>query len=117
MKSATIAACATTVLAVAAIVTLTAAAQEYVLGRERDAAIQFHELATKVNALDVALNARISTLDMRISALEAGQREIRNEMVTRRDFDEAISKLEVLIQKEPTWFSDHWTTSPPLQDK
>ena len=107
-----IAACAGTILATAAIVTLTAAAQEYVLGRERDTAIELHALAGKVASLEngqAALNSRIAALERGQAALNSGQAGLnakmdqlirlssrpaeRQEYVTRAELEAAMKAL------------------------
>ncbi len=80
--------------ALLAFVSLTAVAQE--------AAIELRVLSLRVSALEQGQAA----LAMRVSALEAGQAEIRREqaemrqeMVTQCDFDNAIARLIAAIQE------------------
>jgi len=98
-----ITACAGTVLAAATIVSLTAVAQEYVLGRERDAAIELHALSLKVSALEqgqAALAMKVSALEVGQTAIRREQAEMRQEMVTQRDFNNAITRLIAAIQEK-----------------
>ena len=100
---AVIAACASTVLAVSAIIGLTAAAQEYVLGKERDVAIELHALSANVSALErgqndlavivAAFEQGQNDLAVKVVALEEGQNEIRENMLTQKDLEEAIAQL------------------------
>ena len=129
MKSKTpgvIVACTGTVLAAAAIIGLTATAQEYVLGRERDVAIEIHDLKSDFSRVKADLDTRFSLIEadletniaeqrerqlefsQRIFALEDGQNAIKTvqqqilmNMVTQEDLEEAIGSAldEKLDQK------------------
>ncbi|MCY4349679.1 MAG: hypothetical protein OXC25_07520 [Thiotrichales bacterium] len=84
-----IAVCASTVLAVAVIFGLTAAAQECVLGRERDVAIEIHALSEKVSGLEKEQAEFARALN-----------EIRMNMVTQNDLDAVVTELLLGIRDD-----------------
>ncbi|MCY4260798.1 MAG: hypothetical protein OXC91_11110 [Rhodobacteraceae bacterium] len=101
---AVIAACASTVLAVSAIIGLTAAAQEYVLGKERDVAIELHALSANVSALErgqndlavivAAFEQGQNDLVRKVTALEEGQNEFA---ITIAAFEQGQNDLAVKV--------------------
>ena len=102
MKSKTpgvIVACTGTVLAAAAIIGLTATAQEYVLGRERDVAIEIHDLKSDFSRVKADLDTRFSLieadLDTRFSLIEADlETNIAEQRERQLEFSQRIFALE-----------------------
>ncbi len=88
---ATIAAIATTVIALTAVVGLTAAAQNYVFEKEYDFSTQIQGLSSSVAALQESQR----TLSDKVNDLEDGQAEIQENMLTEEDL---VNNNEALIE-------------------
>jgi len=101
-----IAACAGTVIAATPVAGLTAAAQEYVLGRERDVAIELNGLSSRVSNLEknqAEFSLKLISLEQGQNALERGQNEIRMNMLTREDLEDlnaAIARILLAVKEE-----------------
>ncbi|MCY4301783.1 MAG: hypothetical protein OXC68_08615 [Aestuariivita sp.] len=88
-----ITACAGTVIAALAVVGVTAAAQEYVLGRERDVAIEIYELSSNFSALKSEFDD-----------FQQGQAYILKNMLTKAHIDNILQEFLAKISStsQPT---------------
>jgi len=60
---------------------------------------QFDELKEKVNRMDEKFEEKFDYVDARLGRLENGFKEIKNDLVKRYEFEDALARIKLLERK------------------